>query len=397
MDPAVWSCLPFQILELIFFWLPFPVLTRFRTVCKQWNVVLQTPSFLAQCHQVSNNGFGFLIPLVHRDESYFLGSYLNQTGRICHFHVPFIDSTYTIECTIRCMILFSSPTGCSLAKNYFVMNPFTKSFKNLGSIWVGDGGFFTLLENISARKYEWVVLKHISRKNQSKYFICSSLENVWRRTTIPYAGTTPPKEAVVYKSKIYWLYLDTDYDDYPRYGYTIYWLDISKNQWGFSFVPITDIRCMSLSLYNNQLICIINDGSTSVWCIEEVDNFQFGQPCIEQSLDYFEDDWGFKWSLLKHLSTDINQKCPGYLPFRTVGGIVLMCNNSKLPVMFYDLMTGLCFPTNITDVSILHNYGLTFPFQGHFNDLIEKGNVFPLLPNMDSVDDIPPLGIDVMA
>ena len=60
-------------------------------------------------------------------------------------------------------------------------------------------------------------------------------------------------------------------------------------------------------------------------------------------------------------------------------------------------MTGLCFPTNITDVSILHNYGLTFPFQGHFNDLIEKGNVFPLLPNMDSVDDIPPLGIDVMA
>jgi hypothetical protein len=39
---------------------------------------------------------------------------------------------------------------------------------------------------------------------------------------------------------------------------------------------------MSLALYKNQLICLINDGSTFVWSIEEVENFQFGQPCLEQ-------------------------------------------------------------------------------------------------------------------
>jgi hypothetical protein len=397
MDPTIWSCFPFQILELIFYWLPFSVLTRFRTVCKHWNVILQTPSFLAHCHRLSCNEYGFLIPFLYGEEGYFVGGYLHQTGRVCHFHVPFIDSSYTIECTVRSMILLSLPTRCSLTKNYFVMNPFTKSFKNIGSIWVGDSGFFTLLENVSARKYEWVVLKHISNNMQSKYFICSSLDRVWRSTNIPYGGTTPPKEAVVYKSKIYWLYLDKDYEDYPYYGYTIYWMDVLNNQWGFSFVPIPDIRCMSLALYNNQLICLINDGSTSVWSIEEVDNFIFGEPSIERSLECFEDDWGFKWNLLQHLSTDINIKCPGYLPFRTVDEIVLMCKNNEVPLMFYDLMTGSCVPTNMTNVSMLQNSELRFPFQDQFNDLIENGNVFPLLPNMDSVDDIPPLGIDLLA
>jgi len=61
------------------------------------------------------------------------------------------------------MILIYLPIGCSLTKNYFVMNPFTKSFKNIGSTWVGNWGLFTPLENVGARNYERVVLKHISK------------------------------------------------------------------------------------------------------------------------------------------------------------------------------------------------------------------------------------------
>jgi hypothetical protein len=87
--------------------------------------------------------------------------------------------------------LNSSPTGCSLAKKYFVINPFTKSLKDIGSIWVGYEGLFTLLEHVNVRKYEWDVLKHICRKQKSNYFICSSIDNIWRRKTIPYGGTTP--------------------------------------------------------------------------------------------------------------------------------------------------------------------------------------------------------------
>ena len=81
---------------------------------------------------------------------------------------------------------------------------------------------------------------------------------------------------------------------------------------------------MSLEICKNQLICLIDDGSTFVWSIEKIDNFQFGQSCIERRIDYFEDDWGFQWKLLEEMSIDINIKCPGYLPFRTGQGVVIM-------------------------------------------------------------------------
>ena len=155
-------------------------------------------------------------------------------------------------------------------------------------------------------------------------FMFTSLDRVWQRADLPFGGTSPPQNGVFYRSKLFWLYLDTEYEDYPRYGYTIYWFDVIKNDWGFSFFLITDIRCMSLAVCKNQLICLVNDGSTSVWSIEEIDNFQFGHSCIEQRTDSFEDDWGFIWKLLEEIFTNINSKCPSYLPFRTVQGVVLM-------------------------------------------------------------------------
>jgi hypothetical protein len=277
MDPNIWSSLPFDILQMVFIWLPLSVLIKFRTVCKRWKDVLQSQNFLSQCNQISMNKFGFLDPFFHDRKTYFLGDYLNQNGHISRFIVPFIDSSYRVECTVGSMILISLPTECSHCNNYFVMNPFTKDFKNIGCVSVGDSGFFSLLEKVSANKYDWIFLKHVYKRMQSKFYICNSFDRVWQRTKLPYGGTTPPKDVVFYKSKLFWLYLDKDYEDYPRYGYTIYWFDVGKNEWGFSFVPITDIRCMSLALYNNQLICLINDGSTFVWSIEEVENFQFGQ------------------------------------------------------------------------------------------------------------------------
>ena len=95
----------------------------------------------------------------------------------------------------------------------------------------------------------------------------------------------PPKNVVFYKSKLFWLYLDKEYEDYPRYRYTIYWFDVIKNDWGFSFVPISDIRCMSLEIYMNQLICLVIYRSTSVWSIEELDHFQFGHCVLNEELN----------------------------------------------------------------------------------------------------------------
>jgi hypothetical protein len=48
--------------------------------------------------------------MVHIQESYFIGAYLNQNGHISRFLVQFVDSKYTIESTGGSMVLLSLPT-----------------------------------------------------------------------------------------------------------------------------------------------------------------------------------------------------------------------------------------------------------------------------------------------
>lgn len=115
----------------------------------------------------------------------------------------FIDSRYIVECIVGSMVVLSLPTEFSHSHNYFVMNPFTKEFKNTGPIQIGDWRFLSLLENISNRKYDWVFLKHMYDKMQSKFYVCSSLDRVWQKDVVPFGGTSPPKNVVLYKTKLF--------------------------------------------------------------------------------------------------------------------------------------------------------------------------------------------------
>ena len=72
-------------------------------------------------------------------------------------------------------------------------------------------------------------------------------------------------------------------------------------------------------------------------------------------------------------------------------GIVLMCNFEELHFILYDLITGICLPTTINDVSMLHISDSQWPLFEHHNPLIENGNIFGIVPDVDFVDDIPPL------
>ena len=77
---------------------------------------------------------------------------------------------------------------------------------------------------------------------------------------LPYDGIAPLKEAIYFKEKLYWVYLDKNYEDYPTYGYIIYFLELNINNWGYLCVHIVDIQCNSLGLYENQLVCVVNNG-----------------------------------------------------------------------------------------------------------------------------------------
>lgn len=172
---------------------------------------------------------------------YFVGSYFSDKGQISSMLFPFLHFGYRIEFTFGSTILFSVPQKYLYSTNYFIVNPFTRMFRNIGFLRLGERGFFSFLEKCTSQKYEWVLLKHVLKHMDSHFLICSSVDMVWKRTKLPYGGMAPPKESIFYKGKFCWLYSDQDYDDYPTYGYTVYWLDLKRNDWGFSFVPISDL------------------------------------------------------------------------------------------------------------------------------------------------------------
>ena len=107
MDSTIWSCIPFEILEIVFLCLPLSVVINFSTVCKQWKNVLQNPSFLLRCKSICRNEFGFMVAFLNNEDNYFVAQYLNQNGPISRFHLRFIDSRYKVESTNVRMVFLS--------------------------------------------------------------------------------------------------------------------------------------------------------------------------------------------------------------------------------------------------------------------------------------------------
>lgn len=172
-------------------------------------------------------------------------------------------------------------------------------------------------------------------------------------------------------------------------------MELNINNWGYSFVPIVDIQCMSLGLYKNQLVCVINNGSTYVWSLEKVENFEFGRLLKEQSLEYLEDDRGDSWSLLQFVSLDINTKFSGYIPLHIVGEKVLMLNWSGVQLKLYDLLSGIWKTPILDGLSMLEESCFYLQTIEEFDDFIENENIFSLIANADSIVNIPPLPVDV--
>ena len=59
------------------------------------------------------------------------------------------------------------------------------------------------------------------------------------------------------------------------------------------------------------------------------------------------------------------------------------------------MMTDIYFPIDINNSTNQHMYGSLHPTLEGCNYLIEYGNVFPIAPHMDFVDEIPPLYMDM--
>ena len=146
MNPAICKFLPFEIMELLFCWLHLLVLMKFKLVYRQWCIVLENPLFLVTCDRWCEKELGFISLAPCFPNHFLLASYLNNSGRLSTMVFHFLHFAYRIECTLRSMILFSTPGSYLHTKNYFIINhPFTKMFRNVGVLSVGEQWFFSLL------------------------------------------------------------------------------------------------------------------------------------------------------------------------------------------------------------------------------------------------------------
>jgi len=78
MDPAIWSNLPFHLLETVLAWLPISSLLKLRCVCKRFNNILYSASLRDVCRHRS-----------HREAAWYL---FRGEGRECAAFNPEADS-----------------------------------------------------------------------------------------------------------------------------------------------------------------------------------------------------------------------------------------------------------------------------------------------------------------
>ena len=147
---------------------------------------------------------------------------------------------------------------------------------------------------------------------------------------------------------------------------------------------------MCLNLHCNQLICLVNDGFTSIWCIDEIQDFKCGQHCVQQTDSHFKDGRGLRWTLLQGMTRNINIRCSDYLPFRAVGNSILMCKNAEIPFIYYDLETCSVTHLVVDERSSLPNHWLPFPPNNQCSNIIMYKNLFPLTPSMVLFNDLLP-------
>ena len=141
---------------------------------------------------------------------------------------------------------------------------------------------------------------------------------------------------------------------------------------------------MCLTIHNNQLICLVNDVCTSIWCIDEIQDFKRGQHWLEQTESHFEDGRGLKWTRLQYMTSNINIHCSIYLPFREVGSSILMCKNDEFPFIYYDLETCNITHLAVDEISEFGNLRIPMQVNSQCSNIIMYKNFFPLTPSMNS-------------
>ena len=125
---------------------------------------------------------------------------------------------------------------------------------------------------------------------------------------------------------------------YPRIKHNLFSLDIHTNKWTIHFVHPEFVRgSMCLAVHENQLLCLVHRDFMVFWSCDIIPYFEPYMFPLECTNGYLEDGSKMCWTLVRDLTSYINRKCSGYLPFHATGNKILMYKFSQAPLLYYDL------------------------------------------------------------
>ena len=95
----------------------------------------------------SNERIGVLVGFGSSGRHRFIGHYISQKGKSSSLSMKNLNNDYKIESACGSIVAVSSSSILYRKRNYYIANPFTKTCTFVGSLGLGDWGFFTLLKN----------------------------------------------------------------------------------------------------------------------------------------------------------------------------------------------------------------------------------------------------------
>ena len=100
------------------------------------------------------------------------------------------------------------------------------------------------------------------------------------------------------------------------------------------------------------------------------------------------DEDGLQWTFMSNLTSNINNKCNGYILVATIDKCMLMCKYNILCFVFYDFTSALSNGVSRDGMLESISSKLDVPTQLSVVELVNNISIILIFPNMDSIDDV---------
>ena len=114
------------------------MIIHLKMVCKGWSQNLSDNDFISKWKRHQTKEYGVLVNFGPCSRQRFNGHYINQLGNCSSVSMPLLNNDYKIESTCGSIVSVSSARNLYPKRNYYIINPFTKSCTFRGSLDLGD-------------------------------------------------------------------------------------------------------------------------------------------------------------------------------------------------------------------------------------------------------------------